>query len=58
MERVLDPYRQQILDYLKMGTNLAVIAKIINPKFTESITFNSYRYFVQHEVELLEVWKA
>jgi len=58
MERALDPYLQQILDYLKMGLYLAAIVKIINLKFTEPITFNSYRYFVQHEVELLEVWKA
>jgi len=41
-----------------MGLYLAAIVKIINLKFTEPITFNSYRYFVQHEVELLEVWKA
>jgi DNA invertase Pin-like site-specific DNA recombinase len=57
-ERVLDPYRQQILGYLKMGLNLAAIMKIINPQLEEPITYNSYRYFVQHDETLLAVWQA
>src|SRR5688572_6886604 len=46
-DRVLEPYRKQILDYLKMGLNLAAIMKIINPQLEQPITYNSYRYFVQ-----------
>ncbi|HEX6385519.1 MAG TPA: hypothetical protein VF177_12685, partial [Anaerolineae bacterium] len=57
-ERVLDPYKRQILDYLKMGLNLAAIMKIINPQLEEPITYNSYRYFVQREEELLRAWQA
>jgi DNA invertase Pin-like site-specific DNA recombinase len=57
-ERVLDPYRQQILDYLKMGLNLAAIMKIINPQLEQPITYNSYRYFVQREEDLSQAWQA
>lgn len=57
-ERVLDPYRQQILDYLKMGLNLAAIMKIINPQLEQPITYNSYRYFVQHDETLMDIWQA
>jgi DNA invertase Pin-like site-specific DNA recombinase len=57
-DRVLDPYRKQILSYLKMGLNLAAIMKIINPQLEQPITYNSYRYFVQHDETLLAVWQA
>jgi len=57
-ERVLDPYRKLILDYLQIGLNLASIRKIINPQLEEPITYNSYRYFVQHEDELARAWRA
>jgi DNA invertase Pin-like site-specific DNA recombinase len=57
-ERVLDPYKRQILDYLKMGLNLAAIRKIINPQLEKPITYNSYRYYVQHNEELLAAWNA
>ena len=51
-ERVLDPYRDQILNYLQMGVNLAAIRKIINNKLEKPISYNSYKYFVQHGEEL------
>lgn len=57
-ERVLDPYKQQILDCMKMGLNLAAIMKIINPQLEKSITYNSYRYFVQHDEALLAAWQT
>lgn len=57
-ERILDPYRQQILDYLKMGLNLAAIMKIINSRLENPLTYNSYRYFVQHDADLQKAWKA
>lgn len=57
-DRVLEPYRKQILDYLKMGLNLAAIMKIINPQLEQPITYNSYRYFVQREEDLYQVWHA
>lgn len=57
-ERVLDPYRGQMLDYLKMGLNLAAIMKIINPQLEQPITYNSYRYFVQREEDLYQAWHS
>jgi hypothetical protein len=41
-----------------MGLNLAAIMKIINPQLEQPITYNSYRYFVQHDETLLAVWQA
>lgn len=57
-KRVLDPYKQQILDYLKMGLNLAAIMKIINPQLERPITYNSYRYYVQREEDLHLAWQS
>ena len=57
-DRVLDPYREQILEYLQMGLNLAAVMKIINPQLEKPITYNAYRYFVQHEEELIKAWKV
>jgi DNA invertase Pin-like site-specific DNA recombinase len=57
-ERVLDPYRDQILEYLEMGLTLTAVMKIINPQLDEPITYNSYRYFVRHEEALLKAWQT
>jgi hypothetical protein len=57
-ERILDPYRDQILDYLKIGLNLAAIRKIINNQLVNPISYNSYKYFVQHDEGLQRAWMA
>ena len=57
-ERILDPYRDQILDYLKMGLNLAAVRKIINNQLENPISYNSYKYFVQHDEQLQQAWLA
>ena len=57
-ERVLDPYRFEISGYLEMGLNLAAVMKLINPQLEKPLTYNSYRYFVQHEEALLKAWEA
>jgi len=57
-ERVLDPYRDQILEYLQMGLNLAAIRKIINNQLENPISYNSYKYFVQHDEGLQRAWMA
>jgi len=41
-----------------MELNLAAIMKIINPQLEQPITYNSYRYFVQHDEALMAVWQA
>ena len=57
-ERVLDPYRDQILEYLEVGVNLAAIRKIINNQMENPISYNSYKYFVQHDEQLQLAWSA
>lgn len=51
-ERVLDPHKDQIREYLEMGLNLAAIMKLVNPKLEEPVTYNTFRYFVKHEKDL------
>jgi len=56
--RILDPYREQIKEYLQMDLNLASIMKIVNNQLERSISYNTLKYFVQHDAELLPLWKA
>lgn len=57
-ERVLDPFRAEILDYLTKGLNIAAIMKLVNPQLTEPVTYNTYRYYVRNEKELRQVWHS
>ena len=56
--RILDPYREQIKEYLQMDLNLASIMKIVNNQLERPISYNTLKYFVQHDVELLPLWEA
>ena len=56
-ERVLDPYREQIKEYLQVQLPLRRIHTIINPQLDKPIAYNSYRYFVRQDSELLELWQ-
>ena len=56
--RILDPYREQIKEYLQMDLNLASIMKIVNNQLERPISYNALKYFVQHDEELLPLWKA
>lgn len=56
-KRVLDPYRDEILKYLQKGIDLASVRKLINPELENPISYNSYKYFVKHDTELLEAWQ-
>ena len=56
--RVLDPYRKDILDYLQKGISLSSVRKIINPLLENPVSYNSYKYFVQHDEELGRCWAA
>jgi len=57
-ERVLDPYREQMREYLQLGLSLSRIRTIINPQLDKPISYPSYRYFVRQDIELLELWRA
>lgn len=56
--RILDPYREQIKEYLQMDLNLASIMKIVNNQLEKPISYNTLKYFVQHDEGLLPLWKA
>jgi len=56
--RILDPYKEQIRDYLQMGLNLTSIMKVVNNQLEKSTSYNVFRYFVQHDDELLVLWNA
>ena len=56
-ERMLDPYRDQIKDYLDLGLSLRRIRLIINPQLERPISYPAYRYFVRQDPELLESWQ-
>jgi DNA invertase Pin-like site-specific DNA recombinase len=38
-ERVLDPYRDEILKYLRLGIDLASVRKLINPNLEQAISY-------------------
>lgn len=56
-ERVLDPHREQIKEYLQLGISLSRIRKIINPQLEKPLSYPSYRYFVRQDAELLSLWE-
>jgi DNA invertase Pin-like site-specific DNA recombinase len=56
-KRVLDPYREDILRYLRKGIDLANIRKLVNPELAQPISYNSYKYFVEHDPELVALWR-
>ncbi len=56
--RVLDSHREQIKDYLKMGLTLASVVKIVNIQLERPISYNSFKYFVEHDNELVNLWRG
>lgn len=56
-KRVLDPHRNDILKYLQKGIDLASVRKLINPELEQPLSYNSYKYFVKQDSELLAAWQ-
>ena len=52
-ERALDSHRDELMELLNLGVNLTAIRKIINQKMTKSLLYSSYKYFIDHDEELL-----
>ena len=52
-ERALDAYRDELMELLNLGVNLTAIRKIVNQKMTKSLSYSSYKYFIDHDEELL-----
>ena len=57
-ERILDAHRDEILKCLRRGVDLANTRKMINPELERPISYNSYKYFVQHDTELAKARAA
>jgi len=57
-ERVLDPHREQIKEYLQLKVPLRRILSLINPHLEKPITYPAYRYFVRQDPVLLVLWQA
>jgi DNA invertase Pin-like site-specific DNA recombinase len=55
-ERVLDPYREQIKEYLQFNVSLRRIRTMVNPHLEKPISYPAYRYFVRQDSELLQLW--
>lgn len=56
--RVLDPFRTEILKYLQLGVPLATIRKIINPRLSKPLAYNTYWLYVSSDDELSQVTKT
>ena len=55
--RPLDPFRQQIKAYLQADLSITAIRKLINQQLEHSLTYNSYKYFIQTDDELQKIWQ-
>ncbi len=53
--RVLDVYEDQIKDYLKMELTISAIRKIINNQLDTPISYQAFKYHINHNDELREV---
>jgi DNA invertase Pin-like site-specific DNA recombinase len=57
-ERILDPYRETIREYLQLKIPLRRIHTLINPQLERPISYPAYQYFVRQDPELLKWWQA
>jgi len=51
----LDPFREEIIEFLKMGLSYIAITRLINRKLTKKVTYQTVRYFcIRHFPRLVE----
>lgn len=53
--RVLDEYEDQIKNYLKIGLTISAIRKIINNQLNTTISYQAFKYHIDHNDELKEI---
>ncbi len=51
-ERPLDPFRNQIEEYLRLGLSTTAIMKLIDERLEAPLTYNSYVYFIDQDDKL------
>lgn len=54
---VLLPYREQIKQYLTLKLPFGAVQKLINPLLEKPISYNSFKYFIDHDEELYQLRK-
>ncbi len=55
--RVLDPFKDQIKQYLELHLPISSIEKIVNNQLESPITYNSFKYFIKHDDVLLKAYQ-
>jgi DNA invertase Pin-like site-specific DNA recombinase len=53
--KVLDPFREQIGEYLEMKLPISSICKIVNKQMEKPLSYNSYKYFISKDEALAEL---
>ena len=53
--RALDNYRADLKRYLELKLSITSIMKIINPQLPRPLSYHTYRYYIQHDDDLLQV---
>ena len=53
--RALDIYRVDLKKYLELKLSITSIMKIINPQLPRPLSYHTYRYYIQHDDDLLQV---
>ena len=51
-QRILDPYKDEIKQYVEMGLAIHSVWKIISSKMENEISYNSFKYFIDHDKSL------
>jgi len=50
--RMLDPFKKSIAEYLQLGLPMGSISKIINNQLDSSLSYNSYKYYINNDKDL------
>ena len=51
----VDPFKDQIKQFLDLKLTVRAISKIINNQLPNPITYNAFKYFIQHDEILKEI---
>ena len=55
--RTLDPFKDQIKQYLQLKLPIASISKIVNNQLDQSLSYNSYKYYIINDSVLSKIYK-
>lgn len=55
--RALDRFEETIKAYLSVGLDVSSIRKLVNPHLAEPLSYQSFKYHIEHNPELAEIRK-